>query len=91
MVFSDSETWLRWYKANVHDLKDSIPSRWIFMSNHPIPVGSLLPIGSGYILPCGSRINVLVGWDVKKRLMHTSFGAAGLRWTRDLISNYYKI
>lgn len=88
-VFSNSDTWMKWYKSNVKDLKDENPSRWIFISNHPIPVGSLLPIGSGYILPSGNRINVMMGWDLKKRLIHNSFGVAGLRWTRDLICNYY--
>jgi hypothetical protein len=89
VVFSSPEKWLKWYKTNVQDIKEETALRWIFMSNHPTPVGSLLPIGSGYILPSGDRVNVMMGWDLKKRLMHNSFGVSGLRWTRDILCNYY--
>ena len=86
LVSYDSGKWLDWYKTHIGDLKNDIkPCRWIFMSNHPIPVGSILPIGSGYILPKGDRINVLIALDLKSKIIHSTFGVAGLRWTRDLI------
>lgn len=88
IVFSSPKKWLQWYKSNVQDLIES-PSHWIYMSNHPTPVGSLLPIGSGYILPSGVRVNVMLGWDINKRLIHNSFGVRGLKWARDLLCNYY--
>ena len=85
IISSTPDTWLNWYKNNVSDLKNENPCGWIYMSNHPIPVGSILPVCSGYILPSGDRINVMIGWDMKKRLIHSCFGIGGLKWTRDLI------